>query len=323
LYGLPTLVFDAGTALTYTALDAEGNILGGGIGPGVQLALTSLHKATAGRLPHISLAEMQQQQEEEQKNQELTCNLFETNTKDAILSTTLEQTLTWIRLIIAGWLHLVGERPMQPSNTHTNGAFAVAEYVSSLVNGERTLNKCNDDRTVVFTGGDGDLLNTLLTKRIASASMPNSGITAYHDENETTSTDSVYMNLVKVNNSIMSSCSTAYHGHLIHLGIAHTLLLRSKKKDHRILLSMPPREEFRKIIEGATVVKKTKINQNIAYLYGIVLGLHEIAEVKEAPESTTKFIVSFEDGSRSIVNLEELNGKARRSIHLHSVPIHL
>jgi len=35
-YGMPALVIDGGTAMTYSAIDGKGNIVGGGISPGVQ-----------------------------------------------------------------------------------------------------------------------------------------------------------------------------------------------------------------------------------------------------------------------------------------------
>lgn len=51
-YGEPTLVIDGGTAMTYTMLDAGGNIRGGGISPGVSVRLQSLCDYT-GSLPAI------------------------------------------------------------------------------------------------------------------------------------------------------------------------------------------------------------------------------------------------------------------------------
>ena len=51
-YGSPALVIDGGTAMTYTVLDENSQILGGGIGPGVQVRLQSLADYT-GSLPII------------------------------------------------------------------------------------------------------------------------------------------------------------------------------------------------------------------------------------------------------------------------------
>ncbi|MEI6428927.1 MAG: pantothenate kinase [Pseudanabaena sp. ELA607] len=53
-YGFPVLVIDAGTALTFTAVDPDQNLLGGAILPGLNTQLRSLHGATAA-LPHTAL----------------------------------------------------------------------------------------------------------------------------------------------------------------------------------------------------------------------------------------------------------------------------
>ena len=51
-YGAPALVIDGGTAMTYTMLDSEGIIRGGGISPGVKIRLQALADYT-GSLPVI------------------------------------------------------------------------------------------------------------------------------------------------------------------------------------------------------------------------------------------------------------------------------
>jgi type III pantothenate kinase len=45
--GAPTLVIDAGTALTFTGVDAKARLVGGAILPGLQLQMRSLHEHTA------------------------------------------------------------------------------------------------------------------------------------------------------------------------------------------------------------------------------------------------------------------------------------
>lgn len=54
LNGFPALVFDSGTAATYTAADSMGQILGGGISPGFSMRFQSLSEGTF-TLPHIRL----------------------------------------------------------------------------------------------------------------------------------------------------------------------------------------------------------------------------------------------------------------------------
>lgn len=53
-YGYPILVIDGGTALTFTGVDGNRNLIGGAILPGVKLQLESLSQRT-GALPAIQL----------------------------------------------------------------------------------------------------------------------------------------------------------------------------------------------------------------------------------------------------------------------------
>lgn len=52
--GKPLLVVDAGTAVTYDAVSADGRFLGGNIAPGMSMRLEALHKFTA-RLPRVKV----------------------------------------------------------------------------------------------------------------------------------------------------------------------------------------------------------------------------------------------------------------------------
>ena len=52
--GCPLLVVDAGTAVTYDAVSADGHFLGGNIAPGMSMRLEALHRFTA-RLPRVEV----------------------------------------------------------------------------------------------------------------------------------------------------------------------------------------------------------------------------------------------------------------------------
>ncbi len=54
LPGKPLLVVDAGTAVTYDAVSADGHFLGGNIAPGMRMRLEALHRFTA-RLPRVEV----------------------------------------------------------------------------------------------------------------------------------------------------------------------------------------------------------------------------------------------------------------------------
>ncbi len=53
-YGYPCLVIDGGTALTFTGVDAQRQLVGGAILPGLKTQFKSLQQATAA-LPEITL----------------------------------------------------------------------------------------------------------------------------------------------------------------------------------------------------------------------------------------------------------------------------
>src|SRR6476620_5470924 len=55
-FGGPCAVVDFGTAITFDAVSAEGEYLGGVIGPGVQISMEALTERAA-RLPEVDLAE--------------------------------------------------------------------------------------------------------------------------------------------------------------------------------------------------------------------------------------------------------------------------
>lgn len=52
--GQPLLVVDAGTAVTYDAVTADGRFIGGNIAPGMNMRLEALHRFTA-RLPRVEV----------------------------------------------------------------------------------------------------------------------------------------------------------------------------------------------------------------------------------------------------------------------------
>lgn len=90
IYGLPCLIIDAGTALTFTAADAEGKLGGGAILPGLQLQLRSLAEHTAA-LPYLS------------SEQVVLPQRWATNTSDAIWSGVLYTLLAGIQDFISPW----------------------------------------------------------------------------------------------------------------------------------------------------------------------------------------------------------------------------
>jgi type III pantothenate kinase len=89
-YGLPSLVIDAGTALSFTGANAVGQFVGGAILPGLQLQLRSLSEHTAA-LPHLSSQQPQLPQR------------WATNTTGAIWSGVLYSLLASLQEFVTAW----------------------------------------------------------------------------------------------------------------------------------------------------------------------------------------------------------------------------
>lgn len=98
--GLPALVIDAGTALTFTGADAERRLIGGAILPGLGLQLRSLteHTATLPNvpLPHVTLPPIETQTL-------LSLPRWATNTVEAIASGIIYTLLAGLQDFVVAW----------------------------------------------------------------------------------------------------------------------------------------------------------------------------------------------------------------------------
>eukprot|EP00978_Attheya_sp_CCMP212_P037229 scaffold174073_cov53-Attheya_sp.AAC.2 len=146
LHGAPALVFDGGTATTYTASDASGNIMGGGIGPGLAAKFNAMVDTTSD-LPQLSPDAI-----------EAACtrvvasksplSTFADNTEDAMLVDVLGEFAYKSRTIIHQWL----------SKTKTASKTKAADKKKK----DMKPNKVNNERIVLVTGGDGEIYSKLL-----------------------------------------------------------------------------------------------------------------------------------------------------------------
>jgi pantothenate kinase type III len=136
-YGLPSLVIDGGTALTYTALDTEGNLLGGGITPGVDLCLASLH-GQADALPYINPADLSNRINQCEASG-TPMSTWGNSVEKAILAGVWREKRSFLRSIIAAW----------------------EDRVKDSIVGKDPA-KFNTQLKVCLTGGDAPLLEKLL-----------------------------------------------------------------------------------------------------------------------------------------------------------------
>ena len=140
--GYPALVFDGGTAATYTAADENGHIIGGGIGPGVKLQMTSLHDRTYA-LPHLTLTSVMNELAsltDKDGNVLKKLPVFARTTEENIVTKLCIDISRSGQFVIENFLHHVGE----PSEIIDDGI------------------KRNTGRTIYVTGGDAPLIVKLL-----------------------------------------------------------------------------------------------------------------------------------------------------------------
>ena len=140
LYGHPTLVFDGGTATTYSATDCYGKILGGGIGPGVKAKLKVMAETTSA-LPDISNQVNAMVTDALSEGGKGPLPTFATETQDAMLGDVFLEVAMKGRSVIKKWLQNA--------------------YKNSTTNKEGT--KQNFQKKVLCTGGDGEILDLLLS----------------------------------------------------------------------------------------------------------------------------------------------------------------
>ncbi|BAZ66119.1 MAG: pantothenate kinase [Pelatocladus maniniholoensis HA4357-MV3] len=88
-WGFPMLVIDAGTALTFTGADANQNLVGGAILPGLGLQIATLTQKT-GQLPNVELPQDLPQR-------------FAVNTPEAIQSGVIYSLLAGIKDFVEAW----------------------------------------------------------------------------------------------------------------------------------------------------------------------------------------------------------------------------
>lgn len=145
MFGFPTLVIDGGSAITYTAVDSDGNIMGGGISPGVKMRLKSMNEGT-GALPDIKTEDILRHiRKALDENKPL--STFSKKTEEAMVNTTLNEIVTHLRHVIKLWSEKVGSHSVKTG-----------------------VEEMSPTRTIAVTGGSGEIITKLL--------QHNSGIVA-------------------------------------------------------------------------------------------------------------------------------------------------
>lgn len=290
-WGYPALVFDGGTATTYTAADADGHILGGGIGPGLALKAKSLAE-DCDALPDIPPREFIERMNDilEKKNTPLP--IFSGNTKEAMMVQIMSETAHACRNVIKNWLEVVGSRDDRESvqrargrsggGGRKNGANQKMQFAKGAAE--------NTKRNVIVTGGDGDLISHLIQADYSGILEGRSPIVAQGFD------------------VILSK-------YVIHYGIQAALMDRVRER-----WNVQDKERFLKgEDEGKADVNQIYVGKRVAKWFKDVdaKGSHyfkgTITKVFRGivgkGDDTVLFHIEFDDGDEEDAEIEELDGK--------------
>jgi len=150
-YGAPAMVIDGGTAMTYTVLDKNAHIIGGGISPGVKIRLQSLADYT-GSLPSIDHAKFKSTVEGAIAAK-TPLPFFAKDTEMAMISPVCGELACQLRNIIKQYVAMC-QSP------------AVSSSPTASAKGEGTADASSSTKQkrfpVIITGGDGKFLKDLL-----------------------------------------------------------------------------------------------------------------------------------------------------------------
>jgi len=270
--GHPALVIDGGTACTYTATDAKGNLLGGGIGPGLFARFRSLKEYTDA-LPLIQPSQVEKRVKVAIASQK-PIPAYASNTEDGMISSVLSGMALGLQDNITNWIKLVGKGVPSKNGEDKSIEAQVTNY----------------HRMVHITGGDGDILAQLINQ-----SKENPIIELAQD--------------ISASISEMK-CSVRHQKHLIHYGIASAIMnnVPLTVKKSKTLSSKKPadtksdRKNELKEYLGVRVAKYFQPpGENSSKLYrGVVVG------IKNPKNGPSYYLIRYEDDDREDVTLPEL-----------------
>ena len=274
IHGFPSLVFDGGTATTYTAADASGNIMGGGIGPGLQVKFRSLSDYTDA-LPHIEPDEvLTRVREAVDKKQPMP--FFANNTKEAIMVDVLSELAVKGRNVIQHWLDAVG-----PGKAAAGGKKVLAASAPSAGLATSVV-KPNDERAVLVTGGDGEILTQLFQP-------DHGGIIELGKSYKTERRGYVIM----------------HAKHLIHYGISAALMrqVRARRKAVDVRKGVAEAKINGKVL-GQRLAKKFDVPDSD----GELIYRGEVTGIERVEGDNDIYLVTYDDGDKESISAGQLEG---------------
>lgn len=281
LHGHPALVFDGGTATTYSATDGTGSILGGGIGPGIQSKFRSLTKDTDA-LPEITTEEvLARVNEAQEKGRPLPT--FARNTQEAMMADAFQEFALKGRNVIEHWLE---------KSYGKEGAGADDDEEGRRAGAASSNRKFNDGKRVICTGGDGDILMQLLQPHYGGVieHAPNGG--GGGGGGGARSRDGALAPRYVVEAS----------KHLIHYGIACVLAQEAERRRGKVA--------FRKGPAGAHVGKRVAKHFPVEADDGDNVYRGKVTVVVELKGGEEGFRIKYDDGDGEDVTSDELFGES-------------
>jgi pantothenate kinase type III len=283
-WGYPALVFDGGTATTYTAADSNGHIMGGGIGPGVALKVGSLGEG-CDALPDISPLEFMQRMEDAMADKEKPLPIFASNTREAMMGQIMSETAHACRNVIKHWLELVGPDEREAAKQAKQARKKSTGRKMNFVKGSPE----NTQRNVIVTGGDGELISHLIQWNYSGILEGRSPIVA-------------------------RGFTVILSKYVIHYGIQAALMDRVRDRwnleDKERFLNGEDKEkkDVNQLYVSKRVAKWFKdADANGSHYYrGTITKVFEGLGGKGTP--TILFHIEFDDGDEEDAEIEELDG---------------
>lgn len=273
LHGHPALVFDGGTAMTYSATDCDGKIMGGGIGPGIQSKFGSLARDTDA-LPQISSEQVLARVKEAQEKGH-PIPTFARSTPEAMMADAFQEFALKGRNVIKNWLDKAYKK--------SNSKMTPLSYSSGD-------NKINTERRVLCTGGDGDILMQLLQPHYGGVieQVESPGI-----KSSDGSSSAQYL--------VESS------KHLIHYGIACVLFnqVNSRKCEDSSRGGSSNRAQPRSEHVGKRVAKHFDVEADD----GDNIFRGTVIQVIDVEDSLPDYRIQYDDGDSEDVTTDELLGE--------------
>jgi pantothenate kinase type III len=178
--GLPALVIDGGSALTYTAVGCNGNIMGGGISPGFEMRMRAMNEFTCA-LPNVDVVKYLQ----EVGKMEVPPGIFAGDTERGMVVSLLNEVGCGLRGVVSAWKDdaRVKDARKSPSAAGKKRKTASAG-AGAAVAGKDVKELDNKDLLVTVTGGSGPTIVKLLKKDngdiLDFGAVPNPDISMQH-----------------------------------------------------------------------------------------------------------------------------------------------